>query len=142
MSDLRGRNRTEAFGTQFETVESIRHREEAETEIFNAISEGRCYISNHRVGDGRHFRFWAEGEEEKFFMGSRIPMRQEITLRVQSPLTGEIYLLRNGQGIKKLKGKALSHRTKESGVYRIEVFRKKRGWIYTNPIVITIPDEV
>jgi len=110
---------------------------EAEKEIFHALSQGTCYISNFRIGDGRHFRFWAEGEQENYFMGSRIPAGQELTFRVQSPLPGDIHLLKDGQAIKKLRGKALSYRTNEIGVYRIEVFRKKRGWIYTNPIVIT-----
>ena len=110
---------------------------EAEGEIFEALSMGRCYISNFRVGDGRNFRFWAEGKEREYHMGSRVPSGQELTFRVQTPLRGDIRLLRDGQEIKGQGGRALSYRTNDAGVYRVEVYRKKRGWIYTNPIVVT-----
>ena len=60
-----------------------------------------------------------------------------MTFRVQTPLSGDIRLLRDGQEIKGQGGRALSYRTNEAGVYRVEVYRKKRGWIYTNPIVVT-----
>ena len=111
--------------------------EEAERVVFDALTMGRCFVSNFRGGDGRGFRFWAEREREEFFMGCRIPRGKELTFRVWSPLSGDIRLLHDGQEVKLVRGEELTYRSDEVGVYRVEVFRKRRGWIYTNPIVVT-----
>ena len=110
--------------------------EEAEEEIFDALSKGRCFVSNFSLGDGKGFRFWVEGEK-KNSVGSRIRGGGELIFRVESPLSGDIHFLRDGQEVVRVRGKALLYRSERKGVYRVEVFRKKRGWIYSNPIVVT-----
>ena len=110
--------------------------EEAEEEVFEALSKGRCFVSNSSLGDGRGFRFWAEREGNSFSMGSRIRRRGELIFRVGVPLSGEIRFLRDGQKVVGLRGKSLEYKTGERGVFRVEVFRKRRGWIYSNPIVV------
>ena len=110
--------------------------QDAEEEVFEALSEGRCFVSNFRVGDGRGFRFWAEKTGKVFLMGSRVESYGELIFRIQAPLSGIIRLLLDGQEVKRVRGKMLTYRTTEKGVFRVEVFRKRRGWIYTNPIVV------
>jgi len=112
--------------------------DEAETQVYNALSEGRCFISNFRVGDAQNFRFWAEGEGQTWAMGSRVHERVELSFFVETPLAGNIRLLRNGQVVHRVSGKSLSWRSDMPGVYRTEVFRMNRGWIYSNPIVSTV----
>ena len=111
--------------------------EEAERAVFEALAMGRCFVSNFRVGDGKGFRFWAETGGKEFSMGSRIPRLGEVTFQIRSPLSGDIRLLHDGQEVERVRGEGLTHWTDRAGVYRVEVFRKRRGWIYTNPIVVT-----
>jgi hypothetical protein len=109
---------------------------EAEMEIFDSLSKGRCFIVNSSLGDGRNFRFWAESKKKSYPMGSRIRGVEELIYHAQTPLFSDIRLIRNGMEVMRIKGKEISYKTREKGVYRIEVFRRKRGWIYSNPIVI------
>jgi len=109
----------------------------AEEAIFGALSMGRCFVSNFRGGDAKGFRFWVERRAEEHPMGSRLVREGECVFRVRLPLSGTIRILQDGQEVKRARGKAVSYRTDEAGVFRTEVFRKNRGWIYSNPIVIT-----
>jgi hypothetical protein len=70
-------------------------------------------------------------------MGSRIPVGDELSFYAHAPLEGNIRMLKNGDVVHRVKGKKIDFRAHAPGVYRIEVFRMKRGWIYSNPIVIT-----
>ena len=109
--------------------------EESEKAVFEALRSGRCFVTNYRVGDGRGFRFWAEQGDTCFPMGSRIQDRKPVLLRLKTPLTADIRLLKDGQEVLKTHGDSLEYACEESGVYRVEAFRKNRGWIYSNPIV-------
>jgi hypothetical protein len=121
------------------TDEGKRPFSEIEEDIFRALFLGRCFIVNHYVGDGRGFRFWAEGDGRRYSMGSRVPTPGELTFHVTLPLPGKIRLLKSGHVLKRQHGSRLEWKAKEAGVYRVEVFRKGRGWIYANPIVVEDP---
>jgi hypothetical protein len=108
---------------------------EAESEIFQALSAGRCFVVNFRVGDGKGFRFWAESDGKPYSMGGRLRAKNTTSFHVRSPLPGMIRLLRDGREVAQVRGQQLDHQSAEPGVYRVEVFRKSRGWIYSNPIV-------
>jgi len=128
--------------THILTQKSLRNEKnnsfkKAEKSVFEAISQGRCFISNFRVGDARGFRFWAESKTDQFPMGSRIKKQKvDFNFCVESPLPGLIHLLKDGQIIQKKNGRAIQISSNDEGVYRVEIYRKKRGWIYSNPIVI------
>jgi hypothetical protein len=110
---------------------------EAEEEIFNALSEGRCFVTNHSVGNGKGFQFWANNEKGVHPMGSRLRKSKTVTFRIHAPLPGVIRWLQNGSEIMRTRGQEMTYTTDQPGVYRVEIFRKGRGWIYSNPIVIT-----
>ncbi|MCJ7813433.1 PHP domain-containing protein [bacterium] len=111
---------------------------EAERDLFKALSFGRSFISNASIGNAKDFRFWAENKNQIFFMGSRIPNQGELVFRIQSPLPGVIRLLRDGQEVERQKGRTLDYQSQRNGVYRVEIFRKRRGWVYSNPIVVGV----
>ena len=111
-----------------------------EDDIFQALFLGRCFIVNHHVGDGRDFRFWAEGDRGLYPMGSRVTDPGDLTFHVSLPLSGKIRLLKNGHVLTRLWGTRLEWGAGGAGVYRVEVFRKGRGWIYANPIVVEDTD--
>ncbi len=108
---------------------------ESEALIFEALSQGRCFVSNHSIGDARGFVFRMERGDSCHPMGSRVPAGEGTFIAV-SPLPGEIVLLRDGHVIKSVTGKRLEMKACGPGVYRIEVFRKRRGWVYSNPVVL------
>jgi len=109
---------------------------EAEEAIFSALSEGCCFVSNHSIGDARGFRFSAECGGRRFPMGSRLSTKETATFHVTAPSEGTIRLLCDGREIMTVKGRALTFQSADEGVYRVEIIKKKRGWIYSNPIVI------
>lgn len=109
---------------------------EAESLIFEALKQGRCFIANSSLGDGRGFSFRARDEKQVFEMGSRIKRTGDFQFEIETPLPGQIRLLRDGRIIAEVRGQDLKFQSGQSGVYRVEVFRKRRGWIYSNPIVI------
>lgn len=110
--------------------------EEAQEELFRALLAGRCCVVNHRMGDGRGFRFWVEQGGTERFMGSRIRVKKACRFRVRSPLEGDVRLLRDGKMIHRSVSEGLEYTTELPGVYRVEIFRKRRGWVYSNPIVL------
>lgn len=110
---------------------------EAEELLFHALKNGRAFISNYSVGDARGFRFQAEHHETVLPMGSRVQIKGPVTFSAAAPLEGRIRLIANGREILQVFGKEIRFTTKTPGVYRVEIFRKRRGWIYSNPIVLS-----
>ena len=109
---------------------------EAEQEMYKALSLGRCFVSNYYLGDARGFKFYCKGSENRYPMGSRININKNAGFYISAPAPGYIRLLRNGKLISQKKGKELYKEVEQDGVYRAEVFKRKKGWIYSNPIVI------
>lgn len=114
---------------------------DAEKSVFDALTMGRCFVSNFSLGDARGFRFWAERENEYFPMGSRISGTQGTVFHTRTPLKGRIRLMHNNRVMIEEKGTDLFVYTERRGVFRVEVFRKGKGWVYSNPIVITDGEE-
>lgn len=110
---------------------------DAESLIFDALRSGRCFITNSSLGSGRGFCFSASDGGDAHPMGSRVQTTDgRFTFDVRAPLDGVIRLLRDGKVAAQTRGRVLTFSAEKPGVYRAEVFRKRRGWIYSNPIVI------
>ena len=62
------------------------------------------------------------------------------TLHASVPEDARVVLLRNGEPVAQIEGRALKHEATEPGVYRIEAHRhwrkRERPWIYSNPIYL------
>jgi hypothetical protein len=101
------------------------------------MKSGRSFIVNHSLGDGRGFRFHAENGNRRYPPGSRFKPAGKVRFRAEAPLNGRIRLLHDGKVVGEVTGRSLAVSAGSPGVYRIEIFRRKRGWIYTNPIVLT-----
>lgn len=117
--------------------------------IYDALAAGHCFVGYDLLMPTRGFRFTAQGRpgltartgEAAAVMGDEIPARGGVTLQAHLPFMAEIRLIRNGQMIRCVKrSQALTHITTESGVYRVEVYRRflgrRRGWIFSNPIYV------
>ena len=109
--------------------------------ILNALKQARCFISNHRWGSARGFRF------QVFSGGTTIPMGgtaagDDVRFEIMVPLPGKIALLRNGTTVAHTEGVELSYTTDQPGAYRVEVRKNKKPWIYSNHIRFTRTDHI
>jgi hypothetical protein len=108
--------------------------------VYDALKAGSCFVAYDAIGDATGFRFTAHSGESTAAMGEEVPLVGEIALEVASPLKADLRLLRNGRVVARQRGKELRYVTGESGVYRVEAYRrflfKRRGWVFTNPIYV------
>jgi hypothetical protein len=109
--------------------------------IYEAMSQGHCFIGYDLPAPTRGFTFTAQGLERSVIMGDELPAKNGVTLQAKIPSEAEMRLLKNGEVIQTWKNKlSCAHITTEPGVYRVEVYRrylgKLRGWIYSNPIYV------
>jgi hypothetical protein len=107
--------------------------------VFDALGEGRCYLSLEAVAPGAGFRFWAEGD------GGGVPMGAEVqpgswTLRALVPERARLRLLRDGVPVREVEGSRLEHAATTSGCYRLEARlagdARERLWLASNPVYI------
>ena len=105
--------------------------------IYDAMSSGRCFVSNYYQGDARGFKFFAELNGNIFEMGDSIPYGNEIKLIVSlSEAIGLINLIYNGDIKESIETTKAEFTVSERGVYRIEVYRENNAWIFSNHIRI------
>jgi hypothetical protein len=104
-------------------------------QVYEALREGRCYVSVDSLGSPGGFGFEADD----------IPMGAETaagrrTLRARTPADAKLRLLRDGREIAGGLGRSLEAEVEEPGVYRVEVVRhaggRERTWILSNPIYL------
>jgi hypothetical protein len=110
---------------------------EIENIIYNAIKGGKSFISNYRRGDARGFRFWAEVGKKEIHMGD-IGYSNDATLKIRLPSKELCKIIRNGNLYKSVVTDNLNIEVPD-GIYRVEVEKDNRGWIYTNHIKIFAP---
>ena len=108
--------------------------------VYDALREGRCYLSVDAIAPGRGFRFWAESQDgAQAMMGEEHPAGR-WTLRASVPEAARLVLLRNGSPVAEANGTGLEHEATEPGSYRIEAHRhwrkRERPWIYSNPVYL------
>ena len=112
--------------------------EKAKEVCIKSLQNGVGYISNYRRGDARGtkiFLHFADGSIVPPGYSQQEPLLPAV-LSVTVPLEAEIRLVRNGVQLSRKTGKRECFNITEYGLYRIEVFRKKYAWIYSNPFPI------
>ena len=107
--------------------------EKARWQVFSALRGGHLYFSNPRLGEAGGFRFWGETGNRRLSIGEEFS-GNEVVFKAGVPLTSEITLLRNGRTVAATVGNSLEFRAQAPGVYRVEVKRKGRAWIFSNHI--------
>jgi len=105
--------------------------------VFSGLREGRSYIANLAFGDPRGFSFRVESGGGSAGIGEEIALKDEAILIVDSPGGTDIKMVRDGELVAQALARKLEFRAHRPGVYRVEVWNKDRGWIFTNPIWIT-----
>lgn len=106
----------------------------AKRQVVRAIRECHVFISNYRRGDARGFQFYARSKSGVAGMGDSISSSQELSFSVRTPRNCRIRLLCDGNPVREEKGRVLEYSTGQPGNYRVEAYRGKRGWIFSNHI--------
>jgi hypothetical protein len=109
----------------------------AKRQVIDAVRGCNLFISNHRWGDARGFSFYAESKGHLIRVGDGISSPEETSFFVRAPQKCNIRLLRDGSIIKEEIGDALEYSTDGRGIYRVEAYKGKKGWIFSNHIRLT-----
>src|SRR6266508_4049590 len=86
-------------------------------QVYAALAEGRSYFLNRRDGACPKLTFHAQRGEEQFPIGA-------------SPSLCDGRLVARSS-------RAFRHEVREPGVYRLEGHRKRRQWLFSNPIYVS-----
>jgi len=107
--------------------------------ILAAMRDGKGFVSNFYRGDARGARIFlrgADGAVEYPGRPTRAPTILPATLNVELPRKARIVLLRNGVETEAAAGKSAAWTITERGVYRVEAYKGRHAWIYSNPFPV------
>lgn len=110
--------------------------------VMEALREGSCYFANHEEGDPTGFAFVARLDGRWLRMGQEAALERPgsawFSVRVPYDHHSKptLRLLKDGQAIAETVDCDLQAADRGPGVYRVEVHRNGRGWIYSNPIYL------
>lgn len=104
--------------------------------VYEALRAGRCWVGCDLLGSTREFSFTARSGSASAIMGEDLKRHGAVTFEVQTPLPGEIVLVVGGRRVARASGRSLKFTTAEAGAYRVEVYRRGKGWIFSNPIYV------
>jgi hypothetical protein len=115
--------------------------DEAKSQVYDALREGRVFIAHDRLALGRGFGFAFKAEN-----GIQLTQGQEDVFHggrffITSPERGEIRLIKDGVLLKRRVARRVFFQVREKGVYRVEVYLRVpffglRPWIFSNPIYL------
>ena len=92
--------------------------------------------SNYRWGDAAGFEFYARQGGRTVISGGRLETFENARISAKLPEKGEFKLIRDGVVVLESHGDFLEYSPNQNGLYRIEVYKNGRGWIYSNHIRI------
>lgn len=124
---------THASGEQ----DSPSHVSLTDSAVYEALREGHAYFSVELTAPARGFTFVAKDASGLLgIMGDEITWRAGLRLAVWLPSPGAITLMWNGQPMSSTTAQTWEMPVKLPGVYRIEVMRHDKPWIFSNPIYV------
>ncbi|MFA7288329.1 MAG: CehA/McbA family metallohydrolase [Melioribacteraceae bacterium] len=111
--------------------------ENAKSEIYGALKEGRSFVSNYYHGDASGFRFYAESDGNIYQMGDYIHLTNSVKLKTSLPnISATIRLIKNGVLIDTIDNFDAEFNVSSAGAYRVEIFINENAWIFSNHIRI------
>ncbi len=133
------------YKVQFKTLrthvmlrESLsRDFETAKRQLLSALRGCRVFVSNYKWGDAAGFAFEMQNGDAVGVCGDAIPWRPGCTVNIHLPRRGLIRLIGDGRVVKEVVGCGGSWPIDRPGIYRLEVYRRGRGWIFSNHIRVS-----
>jgi len=108
--------------------------------FYKSFEKGRIFISNYSLGDARGFNFFINNKNSIFTSGDDVFLDNNLYINIETPKEGIINVVRNGDLLSRCEGTKYSERIYQEGIYRIEVYRKGKPWIFSNPIWVKSRD--
>lgn len=105
--------------------------------LLDALAQGHVAVMSCFSGCEKGFRFWAESADHLITpMGGTMLMSRNIRLKAISPVPVDWRLIHNGIMRHRQHGTYLEYFASDSGVWRLELWRRAAPWILSNPIYI------
>ena len=132
------------YKSSFETLQNvIRLREPlsedfetAKKQIFTAIKNGNnLMVNNYVSSDIPEISF--SNSEGSVFDGEKINLDDNTFLNIKFNKKLEIRIYRYDNEIVTAKSKDFTLKIEQEGKYRVEILYKNRGFVYTNPVIVT-----
>ena len=110
----------------------------AASQLYNALRRCRVYVSNVRWGDSHGFEFLAQAGDAVYTCGDGVPSHEGARLLVRSPALALIRIVCDSRVIAEARSRTLTCAAKRPGLYRAEVWKGRRGWIFSNHIRVGV----
>ncbi len=108
-----------------------------DADVYEALRRGHAYFSIELVADAKGFSFQAEdGHRVLGIMGDEVPLQAGLALTASLPAPGQMTLMKNGHAVGTKTDQHWEIPVSEPGVYRLEVSRHEKPWIFSNPIYV------
>ncbi len=106
--------------------------------LLAALKNGNGFVSNYRRGDAKGTRIVLIDKQGRVLPPGLWGAAPELPARlvVSLPEKAQIRFFRNGESFFVRNGKEAEAAISTKGVYRIEVFKGKFAWIYSNPFPV------
>jgi hypothetical protein len=105
--------------------------------VYSALEKGRGWVGYDLLGSTRGFSFKARSASEHATLGEELRRAGAVNFDVEVPQPATIQIVRADKGVvARAKGLKMKYTSVEAGVYRVEAYRKGRGWIFSNPIFV------
>ena len=108
----------------------------AKKQVFDAIKGCRAFVTNYRWGDGSGLQFGARRGSSEVICGGRLDSFEDSLIYVKCPAVARIKLIGDSEVILEVKGDYLEYKPIQNGLYRVEVYKNGKGWIFSNHIRI------
>lgn len=108
----------------------------ASKQLYDALADCRVFISNLRWGSADKFEFYAHQGETTAVSGESMPSAEGVEIEVRLPSEARLRLFCNGRKLAETHSDSLEYTVVEPGLYRVEAWKGRRGWIFSNHIRI------
>ena len=106
----------------------------AKRQLYQAIRDCRLFFCNMRWGVADSFELFARNGAEKVTCGGTLSTAEDGRLIVRLPSAATIRLVHDGKYILETRTSKLEYRDLAPGIYRVEAWKGRRGWIFSNHI--------
>jgi len=110
----------------------------ARRQLYVALRDCRVFGSNMRWGVADKFEFVASNGTETATCGGRLSSAENARLFVKVPSRATIRLIADGKTVLRTDSDELEYVIQKPGIYRVEAWKGKRGWIFSNHIRIAV----
>ncbi len=106
----------------------------ARDQLYQALRDCRLYFANVRWGAADEFEFYIKSGDQTTVSGGQIKASADARLVVNLPERATLKLIHNGQYTLQANTDRLELDRLDPGLYRVEAWKGKRGWIFSNHI--------